>query len=186
MSVVTQQGIPAIITQGDVTSFIVSDPNYPQPDWSSTVKFKDAAGAVKSFTGVAYGSDHSFVLTNANTLTLVTGQNFVCVVFVDGSANRETSDWTLCTVLTDPTAASTPSYAQAQVTLLQTVMAQFNANGFKTVNFNGQSFTGESVVEYRAQLTYWQARVRFEQEQDKVNRGIKPIGNRIPLAFGPR
>lgn len=185
MSVVIQQGIPSTITQGDSVSFTVSDPLYPAGDWTSAVKFKNEAGAVLSFTGTQSGTDHLFVLSNAQTDTLVSGQNFVCVAFSDGT-HRETSDWTTVTILDDPGADSAASYAQSQVTLLKTALASLAANPYTTVNFNGQSFTSSGTAEYQSQLTYWQARVRFERSQAKVDRGMKPDAQRVPLVFGPR
>lgn len=181
MSFSVVQGIPATFIIGDAVSFSVSDSDHPAASWTSTVYFKDAAGAVKSFARTSIsGSDHVFALTNANTLTLIAGKNSVCVSFSDGT-HQQTSDWAEVTVLDNPTAASTPSFAQAQVTLLQGALAKFNGTTHIMVQFNGQSFQRANIETYQKQLVFWMSEVRKEQEQAKADRGLPVIGRRIPF-----
>jgi hypothetical protein len=124
-------------------------------------------------SAIASGDDFLFTLTNANTATLLVGDNLVCVVFSDGT-NREASDWREVEVLQNPLAADPVSYAQAQVTLLQSVITAFNTSSHNVVNFNGQSFTRGSVSEYQKQLTYYEARVMRENRAVEAQRGIAP------------
>lgn len=182
MSITTTQGIPPIITAGDAISFTVDDSQYPAGTWTSILIFKNALNAVLTFPGVQSGTSHQFDLTNANTATLSVGRNLACIVFSD-STHRETGDWQDILILADPATAQTPSYAQAQVTLLQAVLAEFNATSAMSVNFNGQSFTRGSIATYQNQLTQWRAELRQEKEQEKADRGLPVIGNRIPLSF---
>lgn len=184
MSIATTQGIPRVITAGDAVTFEVNDSVHPASIWTaSTIYFKDETGAIKSFAHTSLSGDiHVFALTNANTLTLIAGTNLVCVGFSDGT-NRAISDWQECLILADPTTAATPSFAAAQVALLKTVIASFNASSALTVNFNGQSFTRDNLKAYQDQLITWQAELYEEQEQAKVDRGISPIGNRVRTQF---
>lgn len=182
MSIATTQGIPAIITAGDAITFTVDDTNYPAGDWTSILVFKNQLNAVTNFTGVQSGTSHLFTLTNAQTATLTAGRNLVAVMFSDGS-HRETSEWSEVLVLADPATAQTPSFAQAQVTLLQTVITAFSTSSAITVNFNGQSFTRDNLKSYQDQLTQYRADLYKEKEQEKADRGLATIGNRIPVQF---
>ncbi len=181
MSFSVTSGIPATFTIGDAVSIQLTDSDHPAGDWTSTLYFKDESGAVLPFARTSIvGSDHVFALTNANTLTLVAGRNSVCVVFSDGT-HQQTSDWREVVVLDNPTAASTPTFAESQVTTIQTALASLSSGTHSAVSFNGQSFTRRNEKDLRDQLTYWQARVNFEREQAKVNRGLKPTSRRIPF-----
>lgn len=172
MSFSTTTGIPALFTIGDAATFQILDSDHPASDWTSILYFRDEAGAIKSFARSSVSGDyHVFVLTNANTATLIAGQNFVYLIFSDGT-HRQTADYGDVTVLADPAAAGTPSFAQAQVTLLKTVIASFNTSSATTVNFNGQSFTRSSLNEYQSQLTLWEARVIQERKKARAARGL--------------
>lgn len=181
MSFSITQGIPATFIIGDAVSLQVSDSDHPATGWTSILYFKDDTGTVLSFARTSTsGGDHVFALTNANALTLVAGKNLVAIAFSDGT-HRQVSDWTEVEVLADPTADETPSFAQAQVTLLRTVIAKFNATTHVMVQFNGQSFQRASIKDYQSQLVYWESRLRNEREQAKVSRGLPATQRRIPF-----
>lgn len=185
MSFATTQGIPALFTAGDAATFEINDSAHPASEWSATsiIYFKDEAGAIKSFNRSSVSGDlHVFVLTNTHSGTLVAGRNLVCVAFSDGT-HRAVSDWQEALVLADPTTAATPSFAEAQVTLLKTLIATVHASGTTSVNYNGQSFTRSSVGELESQLTQWQATVYKEREQAKADRGLPTVGNRVAAQF---
>lgn len=171
MSLTVSRGLPSTLTVGDAASFLVTDPDFPATAWTSQIVFKDEAGAVKTFSGSASGGDHLFALTNVQAATLVAGPNRTCLIFSDGT-NRQSRDYQSVTVLADPTTAETPTFAQAQVTLLRGGIAALNASANATVSFNGQSFTRASRQEYQTQLTYWEARVIRERELADAERGI--------------
>lgn len=171
MSLTVQTGIPSVFTQGDAVSFKVTDALYPAPTWTSKVVFKDQSGGIKTFDGAASGTSHLFALTNAQSGTLVSGQNLVCLQFSDGT-NRQSSDWTDTEVLPDPSLSEGPSYAQQQVTALQGVITKLQSSQFQTVNFNGQSYTENSLPEVQKQLTYWEARLIQEQKKNRSKRGL--------------
>ncbi len=175
--------LPSVVTAGDAVSFYVNDVSFPATAWTSTVYFRNDAGTVLSFArSTTSGNQHVFVLTNTNTGTLTTGRNLVSFAFSDGT-HRQVSDWQEITVLADPTATITPTFAQAQVTLLQTVIATFNATLHDQVSFNGQSFHRASIMDYQKQLSYWQSRVNFERNQNNVAAGIPSDITRIPIEF---
>lgn len=181
MSLTIQQGIPATLTQGDAVSFKVSNPDFPAPGWDAQVIFKIGMDTPIVFTASDLGLDHLFALTNAQTGTLKPGNNLVSFAYSDGT-NRQSSDWQEVIVLSDPTQATEPSFAQKQVTLLQTVIASFNNTTHKEVNFNGQSFMRADVGDYQKQLTYWEARLVAEQVKEDSQHGISR-GGRIPVQF---
>lgn len=171
MSLTVQTGIPSVFTQGDAVSFKVTDALYPAPTWTSKVVFKDQSGGIKTFDGTVSGTSHLFELTNAQSGTLVSGQNLVCLQFSDGT-NRQSSDWTDTEVLPDPSLSEGTSYAQQQVTALQGVITKLQSSQFQTVNFNGQSYTENSLPEVQKQLTYWEARLIQEQKKNRSKRGL--------------
>lgn len=182
MAVEIQSQIPNVFTAGDAASFTVTDSSFPAGTWTSKIVFKDEAGAVKSFDGTQSGTKHLFVLTNTNTGTLVAGQNFVCLLFSDG-LNRETRDWGYVVVLPDPATADLPSYAQAQVTALQTAITTLQASPYQAVNLNGQSYTQNSLTEFQKQLTYWRAEVIRETKKKLSNRSLGPLGTPVQPKF---
>jgi hypothetical protein len=174
MAIEVETHIPRRIIIGNAYNFTAGDDDYPASGgWTAQIAFKIGNTAPITFPGVASGDAFLFTLTNANTATLVVGDNLVCLVFSDGT-NREASEWREVEVLQNPLAADPPSYAQAQVTLLQAVIASFNTSSHNIVNFNGQSFTRGSVSEYQKQLVYYEARVIRENRDTMAERGVAP------------
>lgn len=185
MSFSTTTGIPALFTAGDAATFEVNDSVHPAGEWSATavIYFKDETGAIKNFNRTSVNGDlHVWALTNTNTGTLVAGRNLVCIAFSDGS-HRAVSDWQETLILADPTAVAAASNAQTQVTLLRSLIQTLNTTGATSVNYNGQSFTRATVSELQQQLTQWEAKLYQEKEQEKADRGLAVIGNRIPVRF---
>lgn len=172
MSIQVQKDIPKTLIAGDAVSFKVTDADYSAPTWTSKVVFKEWSGGIKIFDGTASSADHLFSLTNAQTGAMLAGQNLVCLQFSDGT-NRASTDWAEVEVLPDPALAQSPSFAQSQVTLLQTVITTLQGSKFQTVNFNGQSFTQNNLLEYQKQLTYWEARLIQERKRARAARGIQ-------------
>lgn len=184
MSITVQDGIPKTLTVGDAVSFKIQDRNFPAPTWTSKVIFKDQSGGVKTFAGSASGSDHLFALTNAQAAKLVAGQNLVCLQFSDGT-NRQSTDWAEIEVLPDPASSQSPSFAQQQVTLLQAVIQKLQGSKFQSVNFNGQSFTQNNLLDYQKQLTYWEARLIQERKRAAAKRGIQSCSPVSPSFLSP-
>lgn len=186
MSFSTTTGIPALFTIGDAATFQVSSADHPASEWSATAILyvkDDLTGAVKSFNRTSVNGDfHVWALTNTNTGTLLAGRNLVCIAFSDGT-HRAVSDWQETLILLDPIAAPIPSFAQAQVTLLRALIVTLNTTGATSVNFNGQSYTRATIAELQQQLTQWEAKLYQEKEQEKADRGLPTVGNRIPLQF---
>lgn len=178
------QGIPNVFTAGDAASFSVTDGEHPASSWTSIIYFKDqVTGAVLNFTRDSVDGDkHVFELTNAEIATLVAGKNFVCLAFSDGT-HRQVSDWEEVTVLSDPTAADVPTYAESQVTALKAAIATLQATPFQSVNFSGQSYTQNSLPELQKQLTYYRAEVIRENKIKLGNRGLGPFGTPVSPKF---
>lgn len=184
MSFETTQGIPALFTAGDAATFEINDSVHPASEWSTTaiIYFKDETGAIKNFNRTSVSGDiHVFALTGTNTGTLVAGRNLVCIAFSDGT-HRQVSDWQETLVLADPTAVATPSFAQAQVTLLRALIVRLHTAGATSVNFNGQSFTLASANQLESLLTQWEATLLREKDQERADRGLATRG-RIALRF---
>lgn len=113
------------------------------------------------------------VLTAGMTSKLATGSYTWAEVFsaVSDPTEKARGYDGLIEVLPNLTAQSTPTTAQAMVTLLKKVIAQFAATTKLTVNFNGQQFTRASVAEYQKQLVYWESRVIADQRRVNALRG---------------
>ena len=101
-----------------------------------------------------------------------------------GGATRYTAKQGTINVLANLTATATPSFAQAQVTRLQTILAEFSATTKQSVSFNGQSFSRAAIKDYQEQLSFWQATVIRETAADNAARG-STTSNRITLSFVP-
>ena len=114
----------------------------------------------------------------------ITAGAYTYAIYATSGATRYTAKQGTINVLANLSATATPSFAQAQVTRLQTILAEFSATTKQSVSFNGQSFSRAAIKDYQEQLTYWQATVNRETAADNAARG-STTSNRITLSFVP-
>lgn len=183
MPVETTTGIPVQIESGNEYHFTVGYSSYPAGTWTAALVLSRPSGAPTSVAGTTSGTGFLFTLTSAVTAALAAG-DWQATVYVTSSTQRTTAESQAVTVLPNAAATPTPSFAQAQVTLLQTVVAAFNATDKKVVDFQGQRFERFELESYQKQLTYWEARVIYEQKKLAMQRGNRNL-NRIQIVFGP-
>lgn len=185
-AVTTTAGIPAEIEAGNEYHFTVNYPDFPVGTWTAALVMVRGTGTPVSTAATTSGSDFLFTLTSTATAALgvsATGE-YQFAVYVTSSSQRTTAETGIITVLPNLAVAQTPSFAQAQVTLLQTVLAAFNATDKREVDFNGQKFVRAGVNEYQKQLVYYQAAVIREQQAQKAQRGEQTDG-RVDVQFIP-
>ena len=186
-SVTTTAGVPSSIEAGDEYHFTVNYPSFPVGTWTAVFVMAKGTGTPVSTAATTSGNDFLITLTSAVTAALgVAGTGeYQWAMYVTSSSQRTTADTGLITVLPNLAVARTPSFSEAQVTLLQGVLASFNATDKMKVDFNGQMFERAHIVDYQKQLVYYQAAVIREQQPLKAQRG-EHTGGRIDPFFVPQ
>jgi hypothetical protein len=186
-SVTTTQGVPSSIEAGDEYHFTTSYADYPVGTWTAALVLVQGTGTPSSTAATISGTNFLFTLTSAATAALGvagTGQ-YQFSIYVTASGQRATAETGLITLLPNLAVARTPSFAEAQVTLLQGVLAAFNATDKYKVDFNGQMFERARITDYQKQLVYYQAAVIREQQALKAQRG-EHTGGRVDAFFVPQ
>lgn len=185
-AVTTTQGVPVSIEAGNEVHFTVSYAGYPNSAWTAALVLVKGTGTPSSTAATTSGTDFLFTLTSAVTAALgVAGTGeYQYAIYVTSSSQRTTAETGLITILPNLSVARTPSFSEAQVTLLQTVLASFNATDKRVVDFNGQKFERAGVSEYQKQLVFYQAAVIREQQALKAQRGER-TGGRVDAYFPP-
>ena len=177
----TLTAIPAQIEAGDTVLFTESFADFAPGTYTLSLVLNNGASTPTTIAATTSGTGFLFTLTAAVTAALTAGA-YSFAMYATAGAARYTAKTGALTVLPNLSATAPPSFARAQVTLLQTALAELNSTGRQTVNFNGQSFTRANVADYQKQLVYWQAAVIREQAAANALRDVS-TGNRIPLVF---
>lgn len=175
--------VPDLIEAGTTVRFKVSNSAYPATLWTLAFILNNGLDAPLVTAGTASGTGFDVVLTAANTATLKTGAYTWAEIFTAISPTTEKGMGRVgaLDVLPNLAVTATPSVAQAQVTLLESVIGQLSG-GFTSVSFNGQSFSIGSVGEYQRQLVYWKSRLIAERRKLDALRG-NAVGGCIPVQF---
>lgn len=185
-SVAVQSGVPFSIDSGETVRFLVSDADYSALLWTAAFVLNNGVDAPVSTPGVPNGTGFDIVLTAAVTAALKPVQYQWALVYtaISPVTEKAIGETGAIEVLPNPSVQATPTFAQAQVTLLETVIASFGGNAFTSVSFNGQSFSRDNLTTYRSDLIFWQARVIAEQRRLNALRGTDQ-GGHIPIVFVP-
>lgn len=185
MGIQTLTGIPKSFTAGDTVLFTENFTDFPNDTWTAKLWLNLGSGAPTSTTATVSGSNYLFTLANTYTANLSPAQyEYNIVVTNAGASQTAVAKKGLISVLPNYAVAQTPTFAEAQVALLQTVLAEFNATTRASVSFNGQSFSRASISEYQKQLLYWEARVLQERAKTNALRGT-PDNHLVGTRFIP-
>lgn len=184
MSVAALTSFPCSFEAGNTVIVQTPFSGYLPASWTLTLYLSLNGAAPTAITATSSGSDFIFTISATVSAALAPGDYQYAVYAVAGS---ERTNLNLpsgqITVTPNLAAAITPTFAQAQVTLLETVLAAFNATTKMSVSFNGQSFTRANVGSYRQEWAFWKARVIAEQEVELARRGVNTSKNYAP-SFG--
>lgn len=184
MPVTTQSGPPKLIEAGNSYIFTESYSQYPATLW--TMKFvlnNTMTGAPTTVIAGASGLNFLVTLTTTITSALTAGlYDWVEYLTEIASSQRTTGNTGSLNVIADISQPIAPSFAQAMVTQLETIIQQLASAAFQTVNFAGQSYTPKDITKLQQDHTYWQATVFRERDLALANRGVDTSG-RIQPAF---
>lgn len=181
MAVETLSGVPCHFESGNTVIFEEVFSDYPPSSWAATFYLSKNGTAAANAVATESGSIYTFTLSAVTTAALAPGV-YDYAIYVTSGSERTTAKTGKLSVTANLAASQTPSFAQAQVTLLQTVLEGFNATDKQSVSFNGQSFTRANVDQYRKELVYWEARVFQERRQAARLRG-ETVSNSIGPVF---
>jgi hypothetical protein len=180
-AVTTTQGVPLTIESGNEYHFTVNYPDYPVGTWTAAFVIVLSTGTPSSTAATTSGSDFLVTLTSAVTAALTPG-DYQFAVYVTSSSQRTTAETGKISILPNLAVARTATFAEAQVTRLETVMALFAATDKEEVDFNGQKFVRAKIGSYRDEFIFWTARVIGEQQKQAKLRGEVCAG-RVALDF---
>jgi hypothetical protein len=175
MAVETLSGVPCHFESGNTVIFEEDFPDFPATSWASTFCLSLNGTALAPVTATTDGATFIYTLADDVTAAFAAG-TYDYAIYVTLSGERTTAKRGRVKVQPNLATSQTPTFAQAQVTLLQTALANLNTSDKQSVSFNGQSFTRAAIGQYREQLVYWQARVRHEQEQGRIEDKDSTIG----------
>lgn len=182
-AVETTAGVPSSIESGNEYHFTLHYPDFAPGTWTAAFVMVNGTGTPSSTAATTSGSNFLVTLTSAVTAALAPG-DYQYAVYVTSSSQRATAETGLITILPNLAVARTPTFAEAQVTLLETVISTFSGTDKRMVDFNGQKFERADVSQYQQQLVYWQSRVIAEQQRLAAQRG-EHTGGRIDPQFIP-
>lgn len=184
-SVAVQSGVPLQCESGETVRFLISDSDHPATAWTHLFFLNNGIDAPVSVAGTTSGTGFSVVLSAAFTAALKALPYHWQHVFtaISPTTEKEFGETGILEVLPNPTAQAVPSFAQSQVTLLETAITQLApAGGFSSVSFNGQSYSIGNIGDLRSQLVFWKSQVISERRRINALRGIHP-GGHIPVVF---
>ena len=176
-------GIPMQFEAGDTVIFTESFADYAVGTYVATLVLNNRVAAATTITATTSGVLFLFTLSATVTAAITAGA-YTYAIYATSGATRYTAKQGTINVLANLSATATPSFAQAQVTRLQTILAEFSATTKQSVSFNGQSFSRAAIKDYQEQLSFWQATVIRETAADNAARG-STTSNRITLSFVP-
>lgn len=188
MSDCTQRvGIPFEINAGDTAIWTECFTCWPNSAWTLKL-WLYLLGGDAPFPTTATNSGTNFLLTLSSSVTsaLPEGQYEYAeqVTNIADTTQVFTAKQGTLQVLPNYMIAQSPTFAQQQVTLLQSVIAEFNSTTRKSVNFAGQEFERALITDYQKQFVFWTSRVNAEQSARNRLRGGRDPG-RITTQFAP-
>lgn len=184
MSLPTFAGIPASFNSGDTVLFTEQFADYPNSTWTAKLWLNLNGTAAPVVTATNSGDNFLFTLANTVTAALSPGAYEYSIVTTISTTSTATPKWGTLSVLPNFATNQTPSFAQAMVTLLQTVLQTFAATDKTSVSFNGQSFSRANIGDYRNQLVFFQAQVIAEKAALDALRG-NPTKHLVGTRFAP-
>lgn len=162
MALSPTDGVPLQIEAGNSASFLLSYSDFSPSAYTLTFVVNSGTASPTSITATTSGT--KFLVTISTTVSAALPLGVVpWIAYASASGVRYTAGSGTITVLPNLAVAQTPSFAQAQVTRLETVLAEFTATSRKEVDFNGQKFVRADIGEYQKQYTYWKAIVAQEK-----------------------
>jgi hypothetical protein len=179
MAVTALTSIPCSIEAGNTVVIQMPLSGYLPTTWTAMLCLSLNGATPTIITATSSGNDFVFTLSAAATAALSIG-DYSYAIYVTASSERTTAQTGTITITQNLAVAATPSFAKAQVTLLQTAIAALNTTTRTSVSLNGQSFTRASIAEYQRQLTYWEARVIRERREAAARRGENPSQDYAP------
>ncbi len=184
MGVEAKSSFPCQFESGDTLIVTLPLGSYAPADWNATLYLSLNGSAQANFAATESGGNYTFTIS-ATASAAIPPATYDYAVYVVSGSERERAMTGQITVTPNLAASQTPSFAQSQVTLLQTVLAEFAGTTKASVSFNSQSFTRASIKQYQEQYVFWQAQVLKEQAQANARRGINPSRDYAPYFGSP-
>jgi hypothetical protein len=163
MALTAQTGIPCSWESGDTLIFTETFADYPVADWNAVLYLSLNGATPTAITATEVSGAFVFTLSAAATAALAPGLYDYAIRVTNVGTETAKAKAGQINFTPNPATVQTPSFAQAQVTRLQAILAEFSATTKISVSFNGQSFTRADMSRYRADLAYWEARLIAER-----------------------
>lgn len=172
--------IPCEFESGNSVTITMPLPDVLPSEGAATLYLSLNGTAVVNFAATESGNDFTFTISAAASAALVPGVYDWAIYFVYTGTQRISQGTGRVRVTANVAANQTPSFAQAQVTLLETALATLNASANASVSFNGQSYTRATRKELQEQYTFWMSRVIAERRA-----AARARGECVPSTYAP-
>ncbi len=187
MGVISLTSFPCSFESGN--TYIVTLPlqgqtqAYDPAVWTAKIWLGLNGATPTGITATSSGQNFIFTFSATATAALPPGDYQYAIYVTDAGNERETALTGGIEILPNLAAAITPSFAQAQVTLLEGVLAAFNATDKQSVSLNGQSFARADIKTYQSQWSFWKSQTITEQHIAAARRG-ENVRNDFAPHFG--
>lgn len=172
--------IPCEFESGNSVTITMPLPDVSPSEGAATLYLSLNGTAVTSFAATEGATDFTFTISAAASAALAPGVYDWAIYFVYTGTQRISQGTGKVRVTANLAASQTPSFAQAQVTLIETALATINASPNQSVSFNGQSYTRSTRKDLMDQYTFWKARVISEQRA-----AARARGECVPSTYAP-
>jgi hypothetical protein len=183
-SVPTLSCIPRTFEAGTTLVFLASNSDCPSDEWTLAVILNNGVDVVTAPATASTGDDGFTVTIAAAASGELAGRyawteiyTNIATATIKAAGRKGSIDF-----LPNPAITPTPTFAQAQVTLLKAALASLAGSTRQSVSFNGQSFTRSNLADYQKQLVYWESRV-IKENRDAAHLRGETTGGAIGVTF---
>lgn len=183
MSIQVLAGVPLQIESGSTYLFTENFADYPVGTWTAAFWLNMGPNTPVSVAGTTSGTGFLFTLTSTVTAAIAAGI-YDFAIYVTSAGQRATAKTGVITILPDLAQVVPATFAQSQVTALESAIATLSVAGNQSVSFNGQSFSRFDIAALQKTLVFYQAQVIAEKNRLAAQRGASDPG-RIATRFIP-
>jgi hypothetical protein len=175
--------IPCEFESGNSVTITMPLPDVAPSEGEAKLYLSLNGTAVTNITATESGDEFTFTISAAASAALAPGLYDYAIYFTYTGTQRISIATGQIRITPNLATSQTASFAQAQVTRLQTVLAVFAATDKASVSINSQSFTRANIAEYEKSLLRWEARLTAERRAAARARGETVSGVYSPV-FG--
>lgn len=182
MAVETLTAFPSSLVAGDTLRVSHADSRFPSSAWSLLVSFQGATVTNTVAATAAAGDAFTILLSAANSALLVPPGLFsVSLIYTETATSERVTDEDKyhITVFADPATQPEKSIARQTLEAMEAAMLVLASGANATVNFNGQSFTKRSIVEFQKAIEHQRAIVASEERRQTGRSSFQRVLSKV-------